>query len=38
MVQVVGRKYSAVFGFEKEEDAKKAAPVIKKASTPKKKK
>jgi hypothetical protein len=37
MVQVVGRKYSAVFGFDKEEDAKKAASIIKRAAAAKRK-
>lgn len=32
VAQVVGRKYSAVIGFESEEDAKKATPLIKKAA------
>ena len=31
MAQVIGRKYSAVAGFENETDARKAAPIIKKA-------
>ena len=31
MAQVVGRRYSAVLGFESAADAKKAAAVIKKA-------
>jgi ABC-type sugar transport system substrate-binding protein len=35
VAQVVGRRYSAVIGFDTEADAKKAAPLIKKA-TPKK--
>jgi hypothetical protein len=35
VAQVMGRRYSAVIGFDTEEDAKKAAPLIKKA-TPKK--
>lgn len=30
--QVIGRKFSAVIGFETEDDAKKAAPAIKKAA------
>jgi hypothetical protein len=34
MTQVVGRKYAAVFGFENEADAGKAATLIKKAATP----
>ncbi|MCE5309851.1 MAG: hypothetical protein LLG20_19625 [Acidobacteriales bacterium] len=37
VAQVVGRKYSAVIGFESEEDARKAANLIKKATTGKKK-
>ena len=32
VAQVIGKKYSAVVGFETEDDAKKAAPVIKKAA------
>jgi len=36
VAQVIGRKYSAVLGFETEEDAKKATPVIKRAAVPKK--
>lgn len=32
MAQVVGRRYSAVFGFEREADLSKAAPLIKKAA------
>ena len=32
VAQVVGKKFAAVIGFETEEDAKKAAPLIKKAS------
>ena len=31
VAQVIGRKYAAVIGFETEDDAKKAAPMIKKA-------
>jgi hypothetical protein len=31
VVQVIGRKFAAVIGFETGEDAKKATPVIKKA-------
>lgn len=34
MAQVVGRRYAAVFGFENEADAAKAATLIKKAATP----
>ena len=37
MVQVVGRRYSAVFGFENETDATKALTLIKKATAPGKK-
>ncbi len=37
MAQVVGRKYSAVFGFGSEEDAKAALPLLKKAGKPPKK-
>ena len=36
MAQVVGRKYSALFGFENEADATKAATLIKKATPAKK--
>jgi hypothetical protein len=32
MVQVVGRRYSAVFGFENDADASKAATLIKRAT------
>ena len=32
VAQVIGRKYSAVFGFETDDDAKKASSVIKKAA------
>ena len=35
--QVVGRKFSAIFGFENAGDARKAAGLIKKAAAPKKK-
>jgi len=35
--QAVGRRFSAVLGFESETDAKTAAPLIKKAATSKKK-
>jgi hypothetical protein len=38
MAQVVGRRYSAMFGFENEADAAKAAALIKKASAPPRKK
>ncbi|HZT34252.1 MAG TPA: hypothetical protein VFA33_30450 [Bryobacteraceae bacterium] len=34
--QVIGRKYSAVIGFDSEEDARKAVPRIKKAAGPRK--
>jgi len=37
VTQVIGRKYSAVFGFEDESDANKAAALIKKAEPAKKK-
>ena len=37
VTQVVGRKYSAVFGFENDSDANKAAALIKKAALAKKK-
>ena len=36
IVQVVGRKYSAVFGFESEADARRAAALIKKVAAPRK--
>ncbi len=36
VAQVVGRRFSAVLGFESEADAKTAAPLIKKAATKKK--
>jgi hypothetical protein len=36
VAQVVGRKFSAVFGFENDEDARKAAALIKKALAAKK--
>ncbi|HLN26999.1 MAG TPA: hypothetical protein VK395_04605 [Gemmataceae bacterium] len=32
VAQVIGNKFAAVLGFETEEDAKKAAPLIKKAA------
>jgi hypothetical protein len=38
VAQVVGRKFSAIFGFESEGDAKAASSLIKKASRPGKKK
>jgi hypothetical protein len=34
MAQVVGRRYSAVFGFESDTDATKAAALIKKTAAP----
>jgi hypothetical protein len=34
MAQVVGRRYSALFGFENEADAAKAVALIKKAAAP----
>jgi len=34
MAQVVSRRYAAVFGFENEADARKAATLIKKAAAP----
>jgi hypothetical protein len=37
VAQVIGRRYTAVFGFETEADASKAATLIKKAATAKKK-
>jgi hypothetical protein len=37
VAQVVGRRFSAVFGFESEADTKKAAGLIKKAAAGKKK-
>jgi hypothetical protein len=37
VAQVVGRRYSAVVGFHRDEDAKTAAALIKKATTVKKK-
>ena len=37
VAQVVGRRFSAVFGFENEADTKKAAGLIKKAAAGKKK-
>jgi hypothetical protein len=37
VAQVVGRRFSAIFGFENEVDTKKAAGLIKKAAAPKKK-
>jgi hypothetical protein len=35
VAHVIGRKYSAVAGFESEDDAKKAVPLIKQALVPK---
>jgi hypothetical protein len=35
VAQVIGRKYSAIAGFENEDDAKKAVPLIKQALAPK---
>jgi hypothetical protein len=32
VAQVIGKKFAAVIGFEMEDDAKKAAPLIKKAA------
>jgi len=37
VAQVIGRKFSAVFGFESEADAAKCAGIIRKAGTAKKK-
>jgi len=34
MAQVVGRKFAAVIGFETQDDARRAAPAIKKAAKP----
>ena len=36
VAQVIGKKFSAVFGFGSEDDARKAAPLIKKAASSKK--
>jgi len=36
VAQVIGRRFAAVIGFETDEDAKKAAPLIKKAAKSKK--
>ena len=36
VTQVIGRKYSALFGFETEEEARKAAKLIKKTAAKKK--
>ena len=38
MAQVMGRRYSAMFGFENEADATRAAALIKKAAAPVRKK
>jgi hypothetical protein len=38
MAQVVGRRYSAMFGFENEADATRAAALIKKTPAPVRKK
>jgi hypothetical protein len=35
VAQVLGRKYAALYGFESEADARKAAPLIKKAAATK---
>ena len=37
VAQVIGKKYAAVIGFENESDAKKAAQLVKKATTGRKK-
>lgn len=37
MAQVVGRKFSAVFGFQSQDDASRAAALVKKACAAKKK-
>ncbi len=37
MAQAIGRKYSAIVGFETEADAKRAAGLIKKAKPPERK-
>lgn len=37
VAQAVGRRFSAVIGFENEDDARKAAPLIKKAAAARKK-
>lgn len=36
VAQVIGKKYSAIIGFENEEDAKKATSLVKKATVSKK--
>ena len=38
VAQVLGRKYSAIFGFESEADADRAAAIIKRASAKKRRK
>jgi hypothetical protein len=38
VTQVIGRRYSAVIGFESDGDAKKATPLLKKAVPQKQKK
>jgi hypothetical protein len=38
VAQVIGKRYSAVFGFESEEDAAKCAAIIRKAAAAKKRK
>jgi hypothetical protein len=38
MAQVVGRRFSAMFGFENEADAARAMSLIKKAAAPVRKK
>lgn len=37
VAQVIGRKYSGIYGFETEEDARKGATLIKRASRPSRK-
>ena len=37
VAQVIGRKYSCIYGFETQEDARVGAALIKKASRPRKK-
>jgi hypothetical protein len=37
VTQVIGRKYSSVIGFEREEDAKAALPILRKAAAARKK-
>jgi hypothetical protein len=36
MAQVVGRRYSAILGFESEADARRAVPLIKRSKPTKK--